>query len=321
MSFSNNPYDAGLKGLVNPTNIFAQNPGASTGIGTKGVYVFPSTGNSSTPITHYMRLGLLEFRDRTTFTYNEGPSDNANANTAKVNNMAAIYLPIPDNLTSNITPMWDMVDLDYMGLLLHSLDGKVAESLKTIGGKIANGTATKEDFETAWDDTSGLGVGLGSKLAAHILNETARGIGLNETADALSLGMKTAFNPFKEAIFRGVGNRVFQFTWNLFPKTKEECDEIQDIIKILKYHSVPELTASTSMFEYPGEFTLEFYSNGVENQYLPKIGYCVCNGVDTNSTPSGIWTALQNGHPVDINLTLSFTETEIVTKEKIKDGY
>lgn len=257
-------------------------------------------------LKHYIRLGLIEFRDRTTFDYNAGPAD-FNARPATEHTLGSIILPMPDSVQMAYGPTWDFVDLDFAGFFLHGGAKKVGESLDRI--------------KNAGTVSEAIGVLADNPLVKQIVNETARGLGVDETADAISVGFKKAFNPFKEAVFRGVANRTFAFSWNLFPRNQTECDRILEILKALKYHSSPALSANTVLFDYPGEFTIDFLNNGEINQYVPKIGYCVCSGIETNYTSAGVWAALKNGHPVDINLALAFTETTIVTKDKVAEGY
>ena len=55
------------------------------------------------------------------------------------------------------------------------------------------------------------------------------------------------------------------------------------------------------------------------NLNLPQIKYCICKTVNTNYTAQG-GKSFDGGAPVDINLTLSFEETEIITQEDV-DGH
>lgn len=257
-------------------------------------------------LKHCVRFGLIEFRDRMTFDYNAGPSQ-FNPSPAKEIGLGSVILPMPDSLQMAYGPSWDFVDLDYAGFFLHGGAKKVGESLD----RIRNAKTIDEALGAAADNP----------LVKQIVNETARGIGADETADAVSVGFKKAFNPFKEAVFRGVANRTFAFSWNLFPRNQQECDKILEILTALKYHSSPAISANTVLFDYPGEFTIDFLMGSEINKYLPKIGYCVCSGIETNYTSAGVFAALKNGHPVDINLSIAFTETTIVTKDKVAEGY
>mgnify|MGYP003317656113 FL=1 len=53
------------------------------------------------------------------------------------------------------------------------------------------------------------------------------------------------------------------------------------------------------------------------NKNLPSVKYCICKGINVNYAPQG-WRTLPNSSPVDVQLTLSFEETEIVTQEDVQ---
>ena len=60
--------------------------------------------------------------------------------------------------------------------------------------------------------------------------------------------------------------------------------------------------------------------NGRENDYFNRITTCVLTSVDVNYTPSGV-RSFEDGAPTQIQMGLTFRETEILTKEKINQGY
>ena len=53
------------------------------------------------------------------------------------------------------------------------------------------------------------------------------------------------------------------------------------------------------------------------NSYIPQIKMCVCKGVTTNFSTQNTWKSLENGAPVEIQLGLTFEETELVTGEDV----
>ena len=61
---------------------------------------------------------------------------------------------------------------------------------------------------------------------------------------------------------------------------------------------------------------------GVEkNETIPRFGPAVCTNVSTNYSPQGLWRTFESGAPVNMLLSLSFQEMEIVTRERLKEGY
>ena len=58
-----------------------------------------------------------------------------------------------------------------------------------------------------------------------------------------------------------------------------------------------------------------------ENSFYNKIATCVLTSVDINYTPKDEIQSFADGAPTQINMALSFKETEMLTKEKINDGF
>ena len=54
--------------------------------------------------------------------------------------------------------------------------------------------------------------------------------------------------------------------------------------------------------------------------FLPRYGDCVLTNIDVNYAPSG-FAAHNDGAPVQTQLTLQFREIEVVTKDKLSEGF
>jgi hypothetical protein len=63
-----------------------------------------------------------------------------------------------------------------------------------------------------------------------------------------------------------------------------------------------------------------YYSNGEENKNLHRHTSCVLTDLNINYTPNGLFTTFPNGMPTQINMSLSFRELALLTKDKVKDG-
>ena len=102
--------------------------------------------------------------------------------------------------------------------------------------------------------------------------------------------------------------------------------EIQKIIQLFRFHMAPELQETNSRYlTLPSEFDIHYMykaQNGVgyENDFYGRIGTCVLENVTTNYTPNGV-KSFADGAPTQITMSLTFRETEVLTKEKINAGY
>ena len=57
------------------------------------------------------------------------------------------------------------------------------------------------------------------------------------------------------------------------------------------------------------------------NDFYGRIGTCVLENVTTNYTPGDKVRSFADGAPTQITMALTFRETELLTKEKINQGY
>jgi len=133
-------------------------------------------------------------------------------------------------------------------------------------------------------------------------------------------------NPLMELIYSRPEFRTFRFDFMFNPRSEIEAKQVYDIIERLKFHQAPEVAQGTAGYFLvpPSEFDIEFYYNGIENPNIPKISTCVLRSIDVDYAPGGFQayeipgedypSPGRTGSPVSIRMSLSFQETEIVTK-------
>ena len=152
--------------------------------------------------------------------------------------------------------------------------------------------------------------------------------GAGDVGGAITKVTGFAENPFSEVVFEKVNHRAFNYTFNLTARNKDEVEDINKIITLFKYHMHPSLSfdvAGGRYFKVPSEFEIHYAYQGQLNNYLNKISRCVLTAVEVNYGGDEFTTFRQfdgdGAAPVQISMTLNFTETEIMTKETIADGY
>jgi len=156
----------------------------------------------------------------------------------------------------------------------------------------------------------------------------AEAAGLGDVSGAISKVTGFAENPFTEVVFEKVNNRDFTYSFNLQARSQKEVQDIDKIIKFFKYHMMPEMENDVSggrYFKVPSEFEIHYAYNGQVNNYLNKISRCVLTNTSVAYGDGDFTTFRQfdptGAAPVNIKMTLAFTETEIMTKERIMEGY
>jgi len=216
-----------------------------------------------------------------------------------------VVLYMPGDITCNYNTEWDTKEL-----------GVAKEIISNISGA---GSSKTDIMESA--GASGLH-GFGQMLNQYT--------GLN-LSDALSSQTRLVVNNHREVIFEGIGFRRFQFSFRFTPTTEAEAVNIDNIIRAFKFYGAPEVLTGTSgrFMIYPGEFDIQYYSNGKENLFLNKISTCALTDMSVNYTPLGHWSAhrpykdgnFQGASSVCTDVVLQFTELEIMTKRRILEGY
>jgi hypothetical protein len=193
-------------------------------------------------------------------------------------------------------------------------------------GTIAQGAAAGLDAYNEYKATGKINLQNMSPFAVAALTSKVGG-GPLFTALTSATGGVIAQNPQLELIYSRPQFRSFRFSFMFYPRSEREAKEVIDIIEMFKYHQAPELLNGTygRFLVPPSEFDIQFMYNGQENENIPKVSTCVLTAVDINYAPTGTFAAYETGNdnspskggtgmPVGIGLDLSFTETEIITK-------
>jgi hypothetical protein len=220
-----------------------------------------------------------------------------------------IALYIPPMVQTSYQTSWDTVEFGAAG--------GVAKAMMNKGGP---------DILRALGE---VGIGSMAGLVESGKDAAKSKLGMNLELEAgVSFGTRAVRNPNTEMLFRSIGFREYQFDFKFTPRSEQEAKAVQNIIKAFKFYSAPEIRvgANTPRFYiWPAEFDIEFWSNGKLNSFINKISTCACVDVTVDYTGAGEWSALRpgdiNGMGVQTNLLLKFKELEIITKNRILQGF
>lgn len=208
-----------------------------------------------------------------------------------------------------------------------------ATSLTDALGKIGFATAFGADIikganeiKAQWDNGQQITTNNLKKEGAEALGkfaETTGQVGGDYTTFALRSQGK-AINPHLEMVFRGTANRRYVMVFDMMPRSAKEAAVIQEIIKNFRMYAAPEIAddGDGRYFIPPAQFDITYYFGGKENPFLARIARCALTNIAVNYNGSGPWTTFGDGHPVHINLSLTFAEVDTITREMIaKDGF
>ena len=232
--------------------------------------------------------------------------------TTRIKDSIALYLP--PNVVDTTTASYEDTPTGILGVATTDLIRSVS-------------AFNEDDFEMIGK--------VGAKAMKETFQEILKNLGggaieaLTGAEGAIPLANKVfgrADNPFVEVFFKDMAVRTFQYNFNFAPRNEDETMEIQEIIQLFRFHMAPELQAQNSRYlTLPSEFDIHYMykaANGTsyENDYYNRISTCVLENVSTNYTPNGV-KSFADGAPTQITMSLSFKETELLTKEKINQGF
>jgi len=150
--------------------------------------------------------------------------------------------------------------------------------------------------------------------------------GFEQAEAAYDKAFGQAVNPQMEVVFQSVPFREFSFPFEFAPKNPKEKDSIHKIINMFKFHMLPEYQGTTKgYFNVPSEFQITYMYRESRNTYIPRVSRCVLKTMDVDYAPEGVISSFipdeQGAAPTLATMNLTFTETEIMTKERVADGF
>ena len=241
----------------------------------------------------------------------------------------SIVLPVPSNLQVQYGVEYANEGLGLFGAMASGAvnAADVSSAAADIGSAISNkvqqaSAAFKSGDMDAAVQAAGIAApGLIAAGAAK-LGPAAGLLALGGTSGGVISGVSVsegvAVNPHMAVLFKGVGFKEHSFSYRFIARNQQESEAIQQMIQVFKYHMHPNYVAGSLAFEYPEEFEIEFAS--AIKPYLYKIGTCVLQNFSVNyngeNTPLFFETT---GAPVVVDISLSFQEIRIITKDDMDD--
>ena len=171
----------------------------------------------------------------------------------------------------------------------------------------------------------------GGAALERVFGEAITGIasalpGVGDVRGAIDKSMGRALNPFNEQVFRSVPFREFAFPFVFAPKNRKEMETVQKILKLFRFHMLPEFSNKTKgAFLSPSEFQITYMYRNKQNRYIPHISRCVLKNLEVDYATEGQFHTFREDDtgaaPITTTMTATFAETEIMTKEMIGLGY
>ena len=194
-----------------------------------------------------------------------------------------------------------------------------------IGILAETGYEALKDYQAGTDTKEAIMKGLAGaeqgikKLALAAIETAAPG------AKALfALEHGKVITPKMELMFEGIGRRGFSYSFVFIPKSEKEAQVVKDIVYQFKYHMAANYAGGGASgqreMKIPSMFDIEYMYLGKQNSNLNKISTCV---LKTMSVEYGgdRYVAYEGGVPQTTKISLTFEEMELITKDKIAEGF
>jgi len=238
--------------------------------------------------------------------------------TTRISDSIALYLP--GSISNELSAKYDEAAMGVIGFA-------AAAGLK-FTDQFGN-----DDFEGAAKSLKNLVGSMGQEVLQRALAGIADiSTGTEGTYQFANQIFGRATNPYMEVLFKEMPLRSFTYTFSFQPKSKQETLDVQDIIKTFRFHMAPELQEQNMRFMgIPSTFDIHYmyqeaeknvpldWRSAKQNPYLNKIATCVLTSCDVSYEDAA--KSFRDGSPTKITMALSFTETEMITKEKINEGF
>ena len=152
----------------------------------------------------------------------------------------------------------------------------------------------------------------------------------------LEINKGSVITPRMEMMFEGVGRRSFTYTFVFIPKSSQETDLVEKIVKIFKTYMMPEYKNSSTRREMliPDMFNIKYMYGNAENDFINKVSKCFLKdmtveyGADrfTAYAPHNMMddfgvAGTQGAPPQKTKITLLFNEIETLSRDHILRGY
>lgn len=156
-------------------------------------------------------------------------------------------------------------------------------------------------------------------IDAMLLSQTATNAGFGT---AISRMAGKIANPRKEQLFKQVEFRKFSMNFQLGARSVKDMENIESIIRILKYHAYPELTSGKYLWIYPAQFDIVHYFQDDVNTHMPRHATSVLTNITVDyGGGQNFLSVHRDGSPAIIDLKLEFTEIAMLSRDSIKNGY
>lgn len=141
-------------------------------------------------------------------------------------------------------------------------------------------------------------------------------------------------NPNTRSLFKNVGMREFSFQFKMIAQSRDEANQINEIVRFFRTELYPEKIKITVGggegegevisvgYNFPNMFKIQlFYDNEeIDSKIMPKIANCYLRDINVSYNASG-QLFHDDSQPFEVDMTLAFQETRTLSREDIEAGF
>ncbi len=157
--------------------------------------------------------------------------------------------------------------------------------------------------------------------------DAADAVGITGAREAVEIEQGEVIADRMELAFKNVERRSFTYDFKMIPRNSREAEEIRKIIFAFKANMLPEFLKGRDRdtMSVPNTFNIQYMYKGKENDYIHRVSECFLDKVDVTYGGDRYKTfephANDGAPPVETKVSLSFNEIEVMSRERIFEGY
>ena len=230
--------------------------------------------------------------------------------TKRLDTAIAMYMPASVQVTYGTK---------YDDEAIGGLAAAAASIYQATGGSTSFGDALKDQLGNIAEDVK--------KKGLKVVLDIADGAGITGARNAFEITTGAVIADRMELAFKNVDRRSFQYTFKMIPRNSREAEEIRKIVFAFKSNMLPEMLEGRNRdtMTVPNTFNIQYMYKGKENDYIHRVSECFLDNVQVAYGGDRYKTfephADDGAPPVETQIQLNFQEIEIITRERIFEGY
>lgn len=217
----------------------------------------------------------------------------------KTSDKAFIYLPLPNNISTDHTADWSgrgLTPLEYAMRKVGEAGGDIGVFGQAYGYRMALSGA--------------------SLLTKKLASKVATGTPIDAAGAAVMAGAQMTMNPYHQLMYSGPNFRTFSFDWVLSPSNASEAKAIEGIIWMLKKYMHTSSTTQEMFFAFPAYASIAFFETKEESKsHLFDIKDCAITSVNVHYERK----FHDDGQPIAVRLIVNFLESVVLTQTDFPD--